>query len=116
MITLKRAAIFASFAAAVAITGPAQAKCNDGKDRKVTIINDTSYTIVRLYGSNVGEDSWQEDVLGDSVIAPGAKVTVNFDDGTCYCSFDLKAEFNDDSETIRRGFNVCTTGSWRIHE
>lgn len=116
MITLKRAALLAAFGAAIAVTGPAQAKCSDGKNRRVTIINDTSYTIVRLYGSNVGEKSWQEDVLGDSVIKPGGRVTVNFDDGTCYCQFDLKAEFNDDTETVRNGFNVCTSESWRIHE
>lgn len=116
MISFKRVAILGSIAAAIAIVGPAQAKCNDGKDRRVTIINDTSYTITRLYGSNVGEDDWQEDVLGNRTIAPGGKITVNFDDGTCYCSFDLKAEFSDDTETIRNGFNVCTQESWRIYE
>jgi hypothetical protein len=116
MYTTKRLILAASMAAMVMFAGPAQASCNDGKDRRVTIINDTNYTIVRLYGSNVGENSWQEDVLGDRVIPPGGKVTVNFDDGTCYCSFDLKAEFSDDTSTVRNGYNVCTMGSWRIHE
>lgn len=116
MIKTKQLLAFAALGVALATSSAASAACNDGKNRRVTVINDTSYTIVRLYGSNVGEDSWQEDVLGDDVLSPGAKVTVNFDDGTCYCNFDLKAEFNDDTETIRRQFNVCTQESWRIYE
>jgi hypothetical protein len=94
----------------------ASASCNDGKDRNVRVINDTSFTILNLYGSNVGSNDWEEDVLGSQVIAPGATFTVNFDDGSCYCNFDLKAVFNDRTETIRNRFNVCTESSWRIHE
>ena len=33
-------------------------------DRRVTIMNDTDYTIVRFYGSNKGSESWEEDILG----------------------------------------------------
>ena len=100
----------------LATVGAAEAKCNDGKDRHVKVVNDTSYTIRRLYGSNVGADTWQEDVLGDGVIAPGHMVRVNFDDGTCYCSFDFKAVFSDNTQTIHRAYNVCTESVWRIHE
>jgi hypothetical protein len=94
----------------------ASAACNDGKDRRVQVINDTSFTITHLYGSNVGTDDWQEDVLGSRVLGPGETITVNFDDGTCYCNFDLKARFNDNTETVRNRFNVCTESSWRIYE
>jgi len=63
----------------------AEAQCRDGKNRKIKVINDTTFSLRELYGSNVGADSWQEDVLGRKVLGPGQTVTVNFDDGSCYC-------------------------------
>jgi hypothetical protein len=102
--------------AALFLASSAEAQCRDGKNRKIKIINDTSFSMREIYGSNVGADSWQEDVLGSKVLSPGNTVVVNFDDGSCYCNFDLKAVFSDDTSTIRRSFNVCTESSWRIHE
>ena len=101
---------------AFGFSGAAQAKCGDGKNRRVTIVNDTSYALEYLYGSNVGTDDWEEDVLGDDVLRPGQTVSVNWDDGTCSCLFDFKAVFNDNTSTVRRSYNVCTGSSWRIHE
>ena len=101
---------------AMFLANSAEAQCRDGKNRRIKIINDTTYSMRELYGSNVGATSWQEDVLGRKVLGPGNTVTVNFDDGSCYCTFDLKAVFSDDTSTIRRSFNVCTESSWRIHE
>ncbi|MES2042439.1 MAG: hypothetical protein V4475_01095 [Pseudomonadota bacterium] len=101
---------------ALFLASGAEAQCRDGKNRRIKVINDTTFSMRELYGSNVGADSWQEDVLGRKVLGPGQTVTVNFDDGTCYCSFDLKAVFSDDTSTIRRSFNVCTETAWRIHE
>ena len=106
----------ATAAAVMAWSGSAYAKCNDGKDRKVKIINDTSFSLRELYGSNVGQDDWEEDVLGNDVIEPGGTWTVNFDDGSCYCFFDFKAVFSDNTSTIRRRYNVCTSGEWRVYE
>lgn len=91
-------------------------QCTDGRDRRVVVVNDTSTTLRNLYGSNVNRTTWEEDVLGSDVLAPGARVNVNWDDGSCMCDFDLKAVFSDDTETVRRGFNVCTESTWRIVE
>lgn len=85
-------------------------------DRRVKIINETNYTIVRFYGSNAGADSWQEDVLGDDVIKPGGSVMVNFDDGSGYCKFDFKAVFSDGDTVEKRGIDVCETSVYRITE
>ncbi|MDB5673790.1 MAG: hypothetical protein JWM65_772 [Sphingomonas bacterium] len=115
-ITMKLVGLGAIAFAALFLASGAEAQCRDGKNRRIKIINDTTFSLRELYGSNVGADSWQEDVLGRKVLAPGNTVTVNFDDGTCYCSFDLKAVFSDDTSTIRRSFNVCSETAWRIHE
>ncbi|MEO9129711.1 MAG: hypothetical protein ABI240_00735 [Sphingomonas sp.] len=101
---------------ALFLANSADAQCKDGRNRRIKIINDTSFSLRELYGSNVGADSWQEDVLGRKVLGPGQTVTANFDDGSCYCNFDLKAVFSDDTSTIRRSFNVCTEAAWRISE
>lgn len=102
--------------AAAGWAGSAQATCNDGRDRHVQVVNDTSVTLRELYGSNVSRDSWEEDVLGADVLRPGGSVRVNWDDGTCACLFDFKAVYADGTETIRRRFNVCTESTWRIYE
>jgi hypothetical protein len=76
-------------------------------DRRVTIVNDTNYTIVRFYGSNKGADSWEEDILGSDVLPPNSSVKINFDDGTGYCKFDFRAEFDDGDVLIKRNINIC---------
>lgn len=55
-----------ALAAATTFTSPALAL-----DRNVTIINDTSYSIVRFYGSHVGTTSWREDILGSDILRSG---------------------------------------------
>ena len=102
--------------AVMSMSTAASSKCSDGQDRRVKVTNDTSYTLTELYGSNAGTDDWEEDVLGDRVLKSGQSITVNFDDGTCYCTFDFKAVFSDNTSTVKRGYNVCTGTGWRIHD
>ncbi len=90
--------------------------CRDGKNRRVRMVNATSYTIERMYGSNVGARSWQEDVLGESVLRPGNSVVVNWDDGSCYCEFDFRAVFTDGDKAEKRGVDVCRQTTFRFVE
>ena len=76
-------------------------------DRRVTIINDTGYTIVNFFGSNTGSQSWQEDILGNDVLPSGSSVVVNFNDGTGYCKFDFLAVFDDGDQLIKENINIC---------
>lgn len=90
--------------------------CNDGKNRRVRMINATSYTIERMYGSNVSRRSWEEDVLGDGVLRPGNSVVVNWDDGSCYCEFDFKAVYSDGDTSTKHGVDVCRLETFRFVE
>ncbi|MGL4319798.1 MAG: hypothetical protein ACRCS3_02970 [Paracoccaceae bacterium] len=76
-------------------------------DRRVTIINNTGYTIVNFFGSNTGTTSWEEDILGNDVLPSGSSVQINFNDGTGYCMFDFLAIFDDGEQLIREGVNIC---------
>ena len=90
----------------------APAFAQDGLDRRVVIINETNESIFFLYGSNQGEPGWQEDILGDDVLSAGDTVRVDFDDGTGYCVFDFKVEFEGGREQTDFGINVCEIGRY----
>lgn len=87
---------------------------SDGYDRNVLIVNQTGRTIYRFYGSNVGTSSWEEDILGSDVLPSGSSVRINFDDGSGYCNFDFKIEFQDGSYITESNINVCTVGTYTI--
>ena len=76
-------------------------------DRRVTIINNTGFTITNFYGSNKGTNSWEEDILGQSTLPSGSQVTINFNDGSGYCKFDFKAVFSDGDVLVRENVNIC---------
>lgn len=86
----------------------------DGYDRNVLIVNQTGQTIYRFYGSNAGTRSWEEDILGSSVIPPGGSVMIDFFDGTTYCEYDFKIEFPDGSYITDYGVNVCAIGTYYV--
>jgi uncharacterized protein (DUF2147 family) len=81
-------------------------------DRRVTIINNTGYTIVNFFGSNTGTQSWEEDILGNDVLPSGSSVQINFNDGTGYCMFDFLAIFDDGEQLIREGVNICEVSTF----
>ena len=89
---------------AVALSTAAHAE-----DVKFDLVNKSSYQIDEFYASPATTDDWEEDILGSSVIPPGASVDINFDDGTGSCMFDFKAVFADGSTAVEQGINVCTT-------
>lgn len=91
-----------AIALSLAVAAPAAAL-----DRRVTIINNTGYTIVNFFGSNTGTSSWEEDILGNDVLPSGSSVVVNFNDGTGYCMFDFLAIFDDGEQLIKEGVNIC---------
>jgi hypothetical protein len=104
-------AIAAALAAASAFAGSAEAL-----DRRVRVVNNTSQTMVKLQASNIGTNSWEEDILGSGVLASGRAITVNMNDGTGYCVFDLKATFRSGATAIRRRVNICQVGTWTIND
>jgi hypothetical protein len=85
-------------------------------DRRVVIVNDTSFDIIEFYGSNTGTNNWEEDILDDDILSAGESVRINFDDGTGYCMYDFRAVFEDGDVLVRERINVCEIGNYRYHE
>lgn len=109
--------IRAAMAAAVLVASSlATVSSASAEDRRVRIINETNHTIVRFYASNVSQGSWEEDILGRSVLRPGQSVTINIDDGSGYCLYDFKAVFDDGDELTRSRIDVCKISSYRYTE
>lgn len=110
-------AITAAIAVGVGLSGCMETNSNSAvsasasANRNVMIVNKTGRTIWRFYGSNVGTNSWEEDILGSTVLVNGESAVVNFDDGTGYCNFDMKAEFKNGDSVVRNNVNVCTAAS-----
>ena len=82
------------------------------QNRWVTIVNNTGYDMVEFYGSHRDATSWQEDILGSSILRAGYSVDVNFNDGTGYCMFDFRAVFEDGDVLVRKGINICEIGKF----
>lgn len=76
-------------------------------DRRVRINNHSSYDIVEFYASNKDATTWEEDILGKSILPAGKSVVINIDDGTGYCIYDFRAIFEDGDEVVKYGNNVC---------
>ncbi len=105
-----------SFALAIAgsLFLSAAAHATDGNNRVVDIINDTSVTMTEFYASNIDRTDWEEDILDGDYLRPGSEVSVDIDDGSGYCLFDLKAVFADGESVTQKRFDVCTEPSWRV--
>ena len=122
MIRLKSAALCAA-AVATALgamafapaptAAPAESKfavievSRDGYNRRVRIHNQTGWTMLRFYASDSRKTSWEEDILGSSVLNNGRSVTINVDDGSGACVYDFRAEFTNGQSLERMNINVC---------
>jgi hypothetical protein len=93
--------------AVTAASASAPVQSRDGRNRRVRIHNSTGWTMLRFYASNTSRSDWEEDILGDDVLANNASIVMNIDDGTGACLFDFKAEFTNGQELIRNNVNVC---------
>lgn len=89
----------------VAVSAPAQSR--DGLNRRVRIHNNTGWTMTHFYASDSRITSWQEDMLGSSVLAAGRSIMMNIDDGSGACLYDFKARFSNGEELTRFNVNVC---------
>lgn len=109
------ASLFISTALAMTSAFASAARA-DSLNRWVTIENNTGFTIVRFYGSHRDMDTWGRDHLGNEVLPDGYSIDINFSrDGSGYCIYDFRAEFDDGDVLEKFGVNVCEIGTFTYH-
>jgi hypothetical protein len=86
-----------------------------------TTINGATHTITtaydastRFYASNTKRRSWEEDILGNSVLPASRSVMINIDDGSGACMFDFRAVLSNGRVVEAYGMNVCRITSWTV--
>lgn len=87
---------------------------NDGQDRRVAIVNGRQSVLREFYASSSDTDDWGDDRLGQDVIRPGRRLTLNIDDGQNNCFYDFKAVFADGRVIVRNQMNVCQLSEYRF--
>jgi hypothetical protein len=92
----------------VAVSLFALASGASAENRRVWLLNDTSFTVVKFHASNTSRTKWEEDILGFSTIESGVGVRVNIDDNTGACRFDTKVVFEGGSTKVSNDVDVCT--------
>lgn len=82
-------------------------RSRDGRNRRIRIHNQTGWTISALHFSSTGSDAWSGDVLGADARPPGGHWSLDVDDGSGACLYDLRARFMNGQTLVRNGVNVC---------
>ncbi len=76
-------------------------------DHRVTISNNTGFTMVGFYASHSGANAWQSNLLGNNALPTGQSVKLSLNGGANDCVFDFKAVFDDGDEVESDDNNVC---------
>lgn len=75
--------------------------------REIAFVNQTGFEIIAIFGARKGVEDWGEDRLQGDAIVDGETQTVDFEDGSGYCLYSIKAVFDDGEELISEEINVC---------
>lgn len=84
-------------------------------DYRIDIINQSAYTVYRLFATNHGNRSWGDDILPNT-IPPGYHQVIDVNDDSGRCVFDLRAEGEDGTVWTKYGINACTITSWTLND
>jgi hypothetical protein len=85
-----------------------------GGDRLVRFTNETREPIVELRVAAFGGGDWQHDLLDWDYLAPGNSVLVDIADPNESCRIDVKFVFDDGSERVSRGVDICPVEGWAV--
>jgi len=88
-----------------------------GTQKSVIVTNNTSYTLTEFYASASSASTWNtsENLFAGQTLAPGQQATININDGTQNCTYDLMAVLYGATQyTYSYSVNTCSGGSWTI--
>jgi len=102
------ALVATSFLATAAAAAP------DGKNRVISVENQSTQTIREFYASPVTATTWEKDMLGMLTLPAGQRVNANLDNGTTECYFDLKVVLANGKAIEQHRINICAASRWII--
>lgn len=89
---------------------PESARATDQRDFQ--LVNDSPMDIHEVYVSSVQTDDWEEDVLGQDILAAGNSVEIKFEagvSGTCF--YDLKVVTGKRQSVEVGNVNLCQSAA-----
>jgi hypothetical protein len=94
----------------------AQAPAPAAQVLEVTFINDYSSPLWYLYATNVNDENWGKDHLGEYTVETGWQITIDLEDASGQCLFDIRAEFADGSVVEDWSVDVCEVNEVTYYE
>lgn len=85
------------------------------EDLVFTLVNDSSFTIVEMNVSPVGEELWGENILNVDEVTPGMSGDVTIADGLDVCDYDLRFVTDDGTEAAKEQ-NLCEINTFTIND
>ena len=105
--------VFALIALAVAFT-PSPTKAESALD--FVLVNDTGYTIDKIFVSPTKVEEWGEDVMGQDQLENGKSVKIHFSPKHEGISkWDIKVVFTDNENRYWTGLDLSTISEVTIH-
>ena len=93
-------------------TRPAMAE-----DIYFTLINNSYRSLHYFYAAPSSDRYWGDDLLGGGhTLSAGHEGTVTIADGSTECLYDFKFVMQDGSESIVGEVDICSLGSYTIHD
>jgi len=113
MLSMK-SAIVASLAAVALAVG---AVAVQAQDLQFELNNNSSLSLHYFYVSPSNEDSWGDDLLGDTgTLDAGYTGTVSIADGSDQCVYDLMFVMEDGTEMVEPQIDICELASYTLND
>jgi hypothetical protein len=94
---------------------PRSASAPPARDRKFTVVNSGSTTLMEFFATRCNVDHWGRDLLGRDTIPAGRRYVLELDtDGPGSCCYDLRARFQGGQQRTNMAVNVCNVGTWTV--
>jgi hypothetical protein len=84
-------------------------------DQDFTLVNETGLTIDQFFCSPTTTKDWEDDVLGQDILADEASVEIKFSRDTQECTWDLMIVDADGDKIYWTGINLCEAAKITLH-
>ncbi|HKM61965.1 MAG TPA: hypothetical protein VJY39_05685 [Acidisphaera sp.] len=85
-------------------------------DRRIKLINASSFNIVEFHASNIKRKTFEENILSNRILRPGESIIVNLDDGTDMCEFDFLTVMSNGTKVEKDDVDVCKLETYTIND